>query len=100
RRTVRVEALEQLNVRRHNNGRGPVLHSQAKLVARFPALNARLVDGSVMFEDDFIAENLAKNGGRLVDDRGEGDRVDDPIEIVPLGVLQCEGERSEGLAAA
>ena len=53
-----------------------------------------------MLENDSVAENLAKNGGCLVDDRGERDRVDDPIEIVPLRVLQGEGERSERLAAA
>ena len=90
RRAIGVQALEQLDVGRHDDGRGPVLHRETQLVARLPARDVRLVDGRVVLENDFLAENLAKNGGRLVDDRGERDRIDDPLEIVLLRMLQGE----------
>ena len=72
RRTVRVQALEQLHVGRDDDRRRPVLHGKAQLVARLSALVVRLVDRGVMLENDFVAEDLAKNRGRLVDHRSEG----------------------------
>jgi hypothetical protein len=100
RRAIGVQALEQLDIRRHNDRRGPVLHGQAQLVARLPARDGRLVDGGMVLENDFLAENLAKNGGGLVDNRGERDRVDDSLETMPLRMLQGEGERGKRLAPA
>jgi len=53
-----------------------------------------------MFQNMALAENLAEDVGGLVDDRGEGNGIDDPAQAVPLRMIQREGQGSQGLAAA
>ena len=45
-----------------------------------------------MFEHVRFAQHVAEDVGRLVDDRREGDGVDDAVEPVGTGVFQREGE--------
>ena len=54
----------------------------------------------MMLQHDVVAQHAAKDRGSLVDDRGEGDGVDDPLVPVRLGVVEGEAERGERLAAA
>ena len=40
-----------------------------------------------------IVEDVSEHVGRLLDDAGERNRVDDAFQAVLLCVTQCEGER-------
>src|SRR5260370_40940781 len=53
----------------------------------------------MMLKDDIISQNPAKDRGRLVDDRCERDRIDDPVHVPVLHMIQRETERSQRLAA-
>ena len=102
------QAFEELHVGGDDDGRGPVLHGELELVPvglravriAWSQLASLVLDGRMMFEHDVVAEHFAKDRGGLVDDRGEGDGVDDPLVPVRLGVIESEGERGERLAAA
>jgi hypothetical protein len=54
----------------------------------------------MMLKNDVFTQDSAKDRGRLLNDRGERDRIDDPVHLPVLGVVQREGERSQCLAAA
>ena len=60
------------------------MHKPIKYLEKAMSIAANGAWRIFCFGNDLVPENLAKNGGCLVNDRGKWDRVDDPIEIVPL----------------
>jgi hypothetical protein len=87
-----VKTFEKLHIRRHHDRRGPIFHGKPQLVARLAFAELLFVDRRMMLQHDILAKHLAKNQRRLINDRGEGNGVDDPIEPMPLGVFEREGE--------
>ena len=102
RRPVGEEAFEELDRRGDDDGRIPVLHGEAELVSPLAFGDALLVEGAMVFEDEFavlVPQGRPELGRGLLDDAGKGDDVDDALEPVLERMLQGEGERGEGLAA-
>jgi hypothetical protein len=95
---IGVEALELLHIGRHDHGRRPIFHGEAKLFCGLAAAGAILVDRRVMLEHDALAEQVAEYRRRLVDYRRKGNGVDDPFEPVAPRMLEREGERGQRLA--
>ena len=94
------QALEELDVGRDDHRRRPVLHRQLQLVPSLPVLHRLLVESRMVRQRDALAQHALEHLHRLVDDRGEGDGVDDAPQPVAAGVVEREAERGERLAAA
>ena len=52
-----------------------------------------------MFEHMFITEHISEDLCRLIDDRGKGNGIDDPLQAVRAGVVEGKPEGSQCLAA-
>ena len=76
---VGEQAFEQLHVGGENNGRRPILHRQTQLILLFQAGRLFRLNGAVMLQNDPVPQNLSENGGGLIDHRGKGNGVDDPL---------------------
>ena len=53
-----------------------------------------------MLKHHIVAEELPEDFGALVDHRGEGNGVHDAAHAMSARMVECEGERSQRLAAA
>ncbi len=96
----REQAFEQLHGGGDHHRRRPVLHGKAKLVPARPAIRLFLVDGGMVLEHGIVAEEITENSGGLIDDRSEGNGVDDAPHAVSPGMVEREGERGQRFAAA
>ncbi len=104
---VGKQAFEKLYSRRDDDRRIPVFGRQAcpltgLALAFVPLSFSGFAIGAVMFDDavhKVRAKRPPKDGGRLFDNAGEGDDVDDPVELMRLRVFKRKGERGERLAA-
>src|SRR5207247_1539715 len=98
------QALEELYSRSDDEGRIPVLASQAATALRFPdhiATLRRLRHRAMMLDHRrILTQDLAELTRRLLDDAGIRDRIDHSLKAMLGRVLQGEGERGTGLATA
>ncbi|MCV2449018.1 hypothetical protein E3D03_017295 [Paracoccus sp. DMF] len=86
----REKAFEELHIGRDDQRRGPVLHGEAQLVLAL-RVGPFVVDGRMMLKHR-IAEKAAENGRGLVDDRGIGDREDNPAMPITCRVVQRKAQ--------
>ena len=93
-----MKTFEKLHICRHHDGRRPIFHGEPQLVARLAFAEFLFIDRRMMLQDNVVAERAEKNRRRLVDDRGERNGVDDPVEIIPLR-FEREGEGGQCFAA-
>src|SRR5437016_4309376 len=96
---VPEEALEELDRCRHHERRIPVLTRQPPPHLAFRRVIVWL-DGRMMFEHSLWSEDLLEDLCGLVYDTRVGDGVDDPLQPVPVRVLQREGQRASRLSAS
>jgi hypothetical protein len=96
RRSSGKEALEELDIRCHHDGRGPVFHRQFELVPLFSLLSVSelvLFNGGVVFQYLLGVQHGSKDVGCLIDDGRERNGVDDPSKAMVSGVVQGKRER-------
>ena len=101
-RSRREQAFEQLYIGRHHHWGRPILHRQPQLVAAGAVLVVLclVLDGQVMLQHMLLAQKLAENRRRLVNDRGERNRINDPLVPVLPRVIQRKAQRGQSFAAA
>ena len=97
RRAGGEERLEQLDIGGDDERRFPVF-ARKPAQRRFVAIGG--VGLTVVLDDMVGAEDAAEYIAGLLDDAGVGNSVDHAALAVGLGMLQGEGERRQGLAAA
>ena len=100
RRPVAIDRFKKLHIRRHDDGRIPILRRMPQFFSRRLFFDAVVIEIAMMFQHRILSEQIAKHLGVLFDDARIGNDIDDPLQPQPYRPFQSKIHTGKRLTAA